>query len=67
MDAYHTRKSDHRSASPQDIHRSGVAIAKWGVQADISQLAPSHVLLFGSYVRKDDPAGREAKGGGCGL
>lgn len=45
---------DHWSPSPEHIHPCGVAVTKGSVQADIGQLAPPHVLFFGSNRGEDD-------------
>lgn len=49
-----TWHGDHWCSSPENIHACGVTIAERSVQAHISQLAPSHVLLFGCHRREYD-------------
>lgn len=61
----HTRLSltwhcDHRRASPEHVHASCVAITERRVEADISQLATSNMLLFRGNRGEYDAAGRQA-------
>lgn len=54
-----TRHRDHGCSSPEDIHACGVTIAQRSVEAHISQLAPSHMLLLGGHGREDDARARQ--------
>ena len=51
-----TGKGDHGSAGPQYVHASRVSITERRVQAYISQLTTSHMLLFGRHRAEDDSA-----------
>lgn len=52
-----TWHGDHWCSSPQHIHACGVPVAKWGVQANICQLTPAHMLLLWRNRGEDDAVG----------